>query len=161
MNASGSRPLGKINFLHCSIRFSRSLRACHSLQRQSSKDCLKCQANLEVFQKWWWGVFDSNEGTSEEDVIYSHSELPLSQLPILKATRRSFCVSDYKFQCNRIAECAFEILGKSHFPSPAWTTWLRCPLRVGLRLAIDGTDSAESVVLDGNRFSPVDPALHP
>ena len=54
-----------------------------------------------------------------------------------------------------------EILGKSHFPSWTWTTWLRCPLRVCLRLAIDGTDSAEGVILDGSHFSLDIPALHP
>lgn len=54
-----------------------------------------------------------------------------------------------------------EMLGKSHFPSPAWTTWLRCPLRVCLRLAIDGADSAEGVFLDGSHFSLDIPALHP
>lgn len=43
--------LEKTDFLHCSIQLLMSLRAFHSLQRQSSKDCLKCQANLEVFSR--------------------------------------------------------------------------------------------------------------
>ena len=54
-----------------------------------------------------------------------------------------------------------EIFGEEPLPLQTWSIWLGCPLRVGFRLAIDGTDSAEGVVLDGNRFSPVDPALHP
>lgn len=62
---------------------------------------------------------------------------------------------------HRIAVRAFLKYWGAPLPLLDLSPWLAVRLRVGLRLAIDGTDSAEGVVLDGNRFSPVSPALHP
>lgn len=64
-------------------------------------------------------------------------------------------------QCIGLLYAPFGNIGERHSPLLDLSPWLAVRLSVGFRLAIDGTDSAEGVVLDGNRFSPVDPALHP
>ena len=62
-DASGSSAAWKIWLPSLLYSVVKELRAFRSLQRQSSKDCLKRQANSEAFLEWW-GVFDLNEGTS-------------------------------------------------------------------------------------------------